>query len=151
MYLYIKDLFHGLFPAYMIEGSTSNHQLVCQYSQTPQVHRHIVLFSLQNLRSSIVKCSTISLSSLIANGSPSKIAQLTNSMRNNNVFRLYISMSNTSLMQVLDSLCYLFQPDSSLHLTKRLFLFQLLEKGSFLHIVKNKVYVFLIIKAAIKS
>ena len=135
----------------MVERSTSNHQFICQNSQTPQVHRHVVLFSFQYLRSSVVKCSTISFSSLIANSSPAEVTKLTNSMRNNNVFRLDITMSNTLLMQVLYCLCYLLQPYCSLYLTKSFLLLQLLKKGSFLHIVKNKINVLSIIKAAIKS
>jgi hypothetical protein len=107
IYLYIKNLFHGLLPADMIERSTPNHQLVSQYSQTPQVHRHIVLFSFQYLRSSVVKCSTIGLSPLIANRSPPKIAKLANAMRDDNVFRFNVSMSDTSFVQIPDSLCYL--------------------------------------------
>lgn len=71
---YVEDFLHGFLTADVIEGSFTDQKLIGENSQAPQIDGVVVFNSLQNLRRSIVECTTISFSSVITDGRPSEIA-----------------------------------------------------------------------------
>ena len=60
----------------MVEGNLASQQFVGQHAQAPQVHSHVVLHALEDLRSHVIEGAAVGLPPLVADGRPPKIAQL---------------------------------------------------------------------------
>ena len=88
----------------MVEGSLSDQKFVGEHSQAPKIHTHVVLTALEDLWGCVVKSAAVCSPSLVADGSPAKIAQFRNSATQNYILGFYISVRDAAIMEVFDSL-----------------------------------------------
>jgi hypothetical protein len=93
----------------MVEGSLADQDFVGQNPQAPQIHRHVILGTLQDLRGCIVKSATVGLSPLVTESGPTKVTELTDSMGNYYVFGLDVSVRNIILVEVLNGRGYFLE------------------------------------------
>lgn len=87
----------------MVEGRLPYQKLVSQHSQTPEIHRHVVLSAFEDFRCGIVESAAVCFSPFIADCRPTKVTKLTGPMRHNYIFWLNVSVSNAVLMHVNDA------------------------------------------------
>lgn len=59
----------------MVKWHLARQQFVGEHSQAPQIHCHVVLRALEDLRSYVVESAAVGLPALVADGRPSEIAQ----------------------------------------------------------------------------
>ncbi len=134
----------------MVERSLSDQQFICENSQTPEINCHIILSSLENLRCSVIECSTVCFSTLITDCWPTEITQFTRAIRHDNVLGFDISMSNTILMHVYYSFGNLLYFPCCLQIIEFFLLFQNCVKCALLHIIQNQVNALWIVEKSIQ-
>jgi hypothetical protein len=76
LHLAVYNFFHSLFATEVIEGSLSCEKFERKNAKTPQINAPVVLLPLKDFWGRVVKSSTVCFSPLVADGRPTKIAQL---------------------------------------------------------------------------
>jgi hypothetical protein len=74
---YLFDLVHGLLPTNIIKRRLAHNHLKGEDADSPNIDTAIIAIALNNFRTDIIECATISLPPIIAIDSPTKIAQFT--------------------------------------------------------------------------
>lgn len=108
--IYVKDFLHCLLSGNVEERRFSDKQLIGQHTDTPYINTVVITVPSNNLRADVIKRSTVSCSSIFANGRPSEIAKFGDILKivitkkyvtHDNVLGLNVSMKNLVLMHML--------------------------------------------------
>lgn len=123
----------------MIEGSLASQHLVCKNADRPNVHETIVRFSFQDLGTDVVESATVSCPAVFAVGRPPEIAKLADSVGQDNVFRLDISMEDIFFMKVVQRSADFSHSGDCFLLCQSLFGLDHLVKSSFFHVLHHDI------------
>lgn len=134
----------------MVKGHLAHQKFVGQDSQAPEIDGRVVLCSLEQLRGCVVEGATVGLSAgAVAESCPAEVAELAYPVRQDDVLRLDVTVSDAFFVQVDNCLRHMLYLHSRLLFCKYFPLLQLMEESPFLHVLQHEVDKLLVAEDAV--